>query len=323
MAKVYVEPRKVSGIGSESMAADLMRHLFTRQYLGKVVVVCDQPIIMLSAARKQWLKLSRSLQRRRASTLNADKILKFTHGIAHMQRLRFTTKTPLERPEADVFFLRPDNLHILPPQCFTLYVTSNITQPQRHECMGQLPTDTLIVEYTQQTAEWQALGVEPKKKLDAHVAESWQQVLQFLELYGININALQKNELHSIEAIDDALDTLLGISHRFLSVASEFQHTLEIARPMRIHKTLREKYDSFILLAHRVQALTPGAFSQQFLQVYNEDDTYFFYDHNKEQLLRGNETLEESFTRHIRAGRKHLAHAMQQVYIGRSLIPIK
>lgn len=320
MAKVYIEPRKVSGSGNESQAADIMRHLYTRQYLGKAVVVCDQPVVMLSAARKQWLKLSRSLQRQRASTLNADKILKFTHGIAHMQRLRFTAKTPLERPETDIFFLRPDNLHILPPQCFTVYATADITQAQGQECVGQLPADALIIDYIRQT-DWPALGADPKKKLDAHVAESWQQVLQFLELYGININDLQKNELHSVEAIDDALDILLGVSHRFLSVASEFQHALEIARPMRIHKTLREKYDSFILLAHRVQALTPGAFSQQFLQVYNEDDTYFFYDHNKEQLLRGNETLEESFTRHVRAGRKHLARAMQHVYMGRSFQP--
>lgn len=322
MAKIYTDLRKVSGRdGNDSRAADIMHHLYTRQYLGKVVVVCEQPIVMLSAARKQWLKLSRSLQRQRASTLNADKILKYTHGIAHMQRMRFSAKMPLERPETDVFFLPADKLQVLPARCFTVYITAKTTLAQIRELLSQLPADALLVDYVQQT-DWLGLGVESKNLLDARVAESWKQVRQFLDLQGVDISALHKNELHSVEATDDALDTLLAVSHRFLTIAAEFQHTMELARPMRIHKTLREKYDMFILLAHRVQALTPGAFSQQFLQAYNEDDTYFFYDHNKERLLRGGETLEESFARHMRAGRKHLAHAMQHTYMGRSFSPI-
>src|SRR5882762_3070435 len=74
VAKCYFELRKQSARGTESIIADMMRHLHTRQHLGKALVICDHPLVVLSAARKQWLKLSRIIQKQRASTLNADKI---------------------------------------------------------------------------------------------------------------------------------------------------------------------------------------------------------------------------------------------------------
>jgi hypothetical protein len=113
--------------------------------------------------------------------------------------------------------------------------------------------------------------------------------------------------------MDDALDTLLGTSYKFLQVANDFQHALELARPMRLGRDLRRQYDSFILLAHRVQALSPGAFSQQFLEVYNEDDTFFLYDAERGQFILQHSALAEAYARHVRAGRKHLAHALRQV----------
>ncbi len=321
--KLYFEIRTLASPGNtDGIASDMMRHLYTRQYLGKTVVICQQPITMLSAARKQWLKLSRSLQRQRSSTLNADKILKFTHGIAHMQRLRFGCKVPLEQPLTDVFFLTPAELQTLPAQCLTVYVTCPIPEDALPKLIEQLSPDAVIADYSHDH-QWEAQGLAPKKHLEIRVAEEWKQAKHFLSDYGINISDLHKNELHNVEAMDDALDILLGVSHRFLIVASSFQHSMELARPMRMHKTLREKYDSFILLAHRVQALTPGAFSQQFLQIYNEDDTFFLYDHNQEFLLLYGETFEESHLRHTRAGRQNLAQALAEFYSGRSFQPIK
>jgi len=322
--QAYFELRKISGRGTtDGLAADMMRHLYTRQYLGKTVVVCNGPAIgMVSAARKQWLKLARTLQRQRASTLNADKILKYTHGIAHMQRLKFSAKPPLEQPEADLFFLTPDRLQNLPAQCLTVYITCEATNLQLRLLQEQLPPDAVVVDYL--SNELSAIGLEPKKKLELGVAESWRQVKQFLGQYQIDISKLDKNDIRSVEAMDDALDTLLSVSHRFLSVASEFQRALELARPMHINKPLRETYDSFILIAHRVQALTPGAFSRQFLQIYNEDDTYFLYDQGHELLIGFGESLEESHARHVRAGRKHLAQALaDHFHQGRSFQPAR
>lgn len=322
-AKAYIEVRNAfDAKGHDSLAADLMRHLHTRQYLGKTVVICDQPNAMLSTTRKQWLKLSRTLQRQRASTLNADKILKFTHGIAHMQHLRFGTKDPLEHPSTDIFFLQPDNTSILPAQCFSVYLATPFDPSVLSAIIEQLPSEALIIDYAVH-ADWSELGVEPKKELEKQVTRQWRQVKRFLQAYNIDVANITRNELHDVEAMDDALDTLLSMSHKFLHIASEFQHTLELARPLRIQKATREQYDSLILLAHRVQALTPGTFTQQFLQVYNEDDTFFLHDIVREHLEQVGETFQEGFLRHIKAGRKHLARALHYAYMGRSLKPTR
>ena len=110
MAKCYFELRKRSAKGTDSVAADIMRHLHTRQHLGKVTIITDQPLALLAASRKQWLKLSRTIQKQRSSTLNADKILKYTHTITHMQHLRFTAKDALQDPEADVKKYVPEGI---------------------------------------------------------------------------------------------------------------------------------------------------------------------------------------------------------------------
>ena len=112
--------------------------------------------------------------------------------------------------------------------------------------------------------------------------------------------------------MDDALDTLLGgHSREFMQLANDFQHALELARPLRLSKTLRVYYDSLILLAHRVQALMPGSFNKQFLEVYNEDDTFFLYDPARKLTSLGVETLEEVLARHVEAGRHNLAHSLR------------
>src|SRR5215471_6519898 len=114
MSRYYFELRGASSSDNFDIAADMMRHLHTRQYLGKTIVICQRPAILMPAAHKQWLRLSRTIQRQRASTINADKILKYTRTITHMQHLRFVARTPLESPDADVFFLTQDQLDSLP-----------------------------------------------------------------------------------------------------------------------------------------------------------------------------------------------------------------
>jgi len=111
--------------------------------------------------------------------------------------------------------------------------------------------------------------------------------------------------------MDDALDTLLSMSHRFLRIANEFQRALELARPLRIQRSLRQQYDALVLLAYRVQALSPGAYTQHFLESYNEDDTFFLYDSARHRKhLFGSESLERAVLRHRAAGRERLAQAI-------------
>jgi hypothetical protein len=137
----------------------------------------------------------------------------------------------------------------------------------------------------------------------------------------ININNLATGNIQDIEAMDDALDSLLGISHSFLQVANSFQHALETARPLRLNKETRRQYDAFSLLAHRVQALSLENFTQRFLETYNEDDTFFLYDSTKDLALRSGENIVETINYHLEAGRNNLAKALQALYMGRSFRP--
>jgi hypothetical protein len=313
MAKCYFELRKQSARGTDSIAADIMRHLHTRQHLGKAVILCDQPLPLLAASRKQWLKLARTIQKQRASTLNADKILKYTHTIAHMQHMRFTAKTPLEDPDADVYFLTEQSAGVMPIHCFSIYVIRPASSEASVLMIQQLPSDALIVDYAHSTS-WAKLGLQSKVFLEAQVRHEWDKMQQFMSSHQIHVSSLAKGSLPDIEAMDNALDTLLGVSRQFLRIATEFQHTLELARPLRISRDDRLEYDSVIILAYRVQALSPGAFTQHFLETYNEDDTFFLYDATKRRLVLGGESLAEAFNRHTAAGRKHLATALQRLY---------
>src|SRR5689334_14469482 len=139
MATRYLELRTSSARGTDSLAADIMRHLHSRKTLGKAAVISDQPLVILSAARKQWLKLARTIQKQRSSTLNADKILKYTNTISRMQHMQFTDKSPLEKPDADVYFLKPEPGVLLPLQCWSLYVVTPTDPNVTGELVEQLP----------------------------------------------------------------------------------------------------------------------------------------------------------------------------------------
>ncbi len=281
MAK-YFELRKPATNGS--LSADMMRHLHARQHLGRAVVICDNPAVTLSAARKQWMKISRTVQNRRAGTLNADKILKYTHAVSHMQRMAFTAKQPHDEHEADVYFLHPDSMQRLPAQCLTVYLTTDLANDQPGDVLAQMADDGLVVDY-RHAVDWVALEAQAKTVLNSRVLITWRELTDFLTSYQIDALNLSDASV-DVEAMEEALDILLGAHGKFLQVASDFQRALELARPLRLTKEVRRRYDAAILLAHRVQALSPGAFTQSFLETYDEDDTYFLYDRGRERTRR-------------------------------------
>jgi hypothetical protein len=311
MVRAFFERRVSSARGTDSIAADIMRHVHSRQHLGKIIVICENPVVMLSAARKQWLKLSRTIQKQRASTLNADKILKYTHAIARMQHMHFTMKPPLERPEADIYFLGAEALAAMPGNCYSLYILEPLSAEHVKETVNRIPQDGLVIDYVHKT-DWVQLGFLPKSDLEKEVHQQWRAVSDFLDLYDIDLKLLRKGPESNIEAMDDALDTLLNASQGFIEVANGFQRALELARPLKIAVDMRMQYDVVILLAHRVQALSTNTYSQRFLESYNEDDTFFFYDRVREHMVGSGETLAQAVARHQAHGRARLAHALSQ-----------
>lgn len=309
MATAYFERRISSARGTDSVAADIMRHVHSRQHLGKTIVVCESPVVVLSAARKQWLKLSRTIQKQRASTLNADKILKYTHAITRMQHMHFTMKSPLDHPEADIFFLRPDALASMPANTYNFYLLDALTPEVTTMVAKRMPQDGLVVDYVHKT-DWAAYGLQAKTILEERVETRWHDLKEFLKLYEIDPKKLRKGLEDNIEAMDDALDTLLNVSQGFIDVANHFQRALELARPLKIPVSTRLQYDTVVLLAHRVQALSTSTYSQRFLESYNEDDAFFFYDRVREHVYGSGETLTQAIERHRQHGRDALAQAL-------------
>lgn len=308
MTRCYFQLREKKTNQSTLLASDMMRHLHSRQYLGKALVICDSPFSLLRVARKQWLKLARTIQRQRSSTLNADKILRFTYAITHMQHMQFTAKSPFKQPEAHVFFCSAQDIPQLPLNCFTIYLIDSVDPDLLTKVIAQAPEAALFVDYD--TNQLERLDVTGKIALEGQVTAQWEKVAGFLESQDINVEALANSDFEHIDSVDNALDTLLGISHEFLRIASDFQHTVELAQPLRLDKHTQQLFNTVTLLAYRVQALTPGALSEYMLRTYHEENTFFLHDIIAD-LIPLHESLLETIIRHQTAGRVRLALAIQ------------
>jgi len=129
------------------LAGDLARHLQTRQRLGPAVVVTEQPLALLAQVRKQWVKVARQVARQRASTLNAHRIAALESELLLMRNLRFVAKSYTACPGAEVYFLSPEELRGMPPQCVTVYLGARVTGEVLRPLMTQLAERGLVVDY--------------------------------------------------------------------------------------------------------------------------------------------------------------------------------
>ncbi len=132
-----------------SLSRDLAEQIRDRGMQGKVAIVTDRPIVLLSAARKQWYKLMRRAQRERSSTLDALKIVKLTQQIAWMQSLRFTAAAPDDLLEVDVTFATAEDFVRIPPVCRTIYVIYEFEKEKLHMLTSWMPRGGTVVIYGQ------------------------------------------------------------------------------------------------------------------------------------------------------------------------------
>lgn len=116
---LYIEHRVIQR-GSRSQ--DIAQHLYSRQWHGMAVVICDKPKVMLSSVMKQWVELSRKVLRERSSTLNADRIQELSHVLSHMEHLHMVAKSSIKQGESDVLFVVPTELDEIPAGCQTVYI---------------------------------------------------------------------------------------------------------------------------------------------------------------------------------------------------------
>ncbi len=146
MHALYTEQRPING--KNLLSWDLAHHMYSRSVRDKVIVVTDKPVELLSATRKQWLKLMRQAMRQRASTLNTVRSIELTKQIAYMQRLKFSARKPKDYIEADVTFATADDLIKVAPVCRTAYITCDIDKEKLHMVTSWMPEGGVVVLYT-------------------------------------------------------------------------------------------------------------------------------------------------------------------------------
>ena len=307
---IYYEVRTMQVFGPPMpVASDIARHLQSRQYLGMTVVVCSNPLSMLSALRKQWLRLARNLQKQRASTLNAEEILRFTHTIMHMQHLQFVAQPPVVGADGHIFFVHPDDLTDLPPGCLSLYLTVPPRKTQLTTWLDGLNRDALVVDY-EGNIGLEAFGLSPKKDIEARMLSDWKDLQTLMHQSGVDVEALVVGTSLESQAIDRAVDNLLGTGNIFLRRAAEFQHMLSLAQPLKdIPATLLKKIEAVMRVAHRVQSLTPGSFGSFLMHTFGDSraESFFLRDAAPEE--------EDADTPHVFITHEYADTATFMVYV--------
>lgn len=145
MYALYTEQREING--KNLLSWDLAHHLYLCSPRDKVIVATDKPVKLLSATRKQWLRLMRQAMRQRSSTLNAIRSAELTNQIAYMQNLRFSAKKPRDYLDADVTFATADDLIKIAPICHTAYITYDIGTEKLHMLTSWMPEGSVVVIY--------------------------------------------------------------------------------------------------------------------------------------------------------------------------------
>ncbi len=133
--------------GANPGTKDVARHLYTRMFCGKVVIIAANPVSTLAALRKQWLKLARKAQKEAASTLNATRIYELNQLITKMLTLEFTTKWPQVEYPANVYLITVEQALRWVPEasCRTLYITCDIRPEQLHLATAWMSKGGLVV----------------------------------------------------------------------------------------------------------------------------------------------------------------------------------
>lgn len=278
MQQIYYETRNLPTNPPATLAADIARHLQKRQYLGRAVIVCDNPTAIMSAARKQWVKASRYVQRLRASTLNAEEILRLTHALMHMQNVHFTIRAYNDQPDASAYFVSPGQLRGNLPQVYSsVYITAPVTKAQAAPLLKPVAKNGLVVNYIPKL-NLEAFGLRPKSELEATLHGNWKKLVDFLAENNVDPHKLVVGNVLQFAAMDEALDTLLGVADEFLHLAADFQQSINVCQPLTsVSSEEYKRFEAITRLAHRVQALTPGNFNGYLSTTFGDSAVEMFF----------------------------------------------
>ncbi|HET6746507.1 MAG TPA: hypothetical protein VFH06_00165 [Candidatus Saccharimonadales bacterium] len=296
-----------------ALASNIVHHWQTRHLYGKALVVSLSPEPVAKLIRKQWLSLLQSLQHERSRTIDADQLLQLTHSITRMQQMVVTIDAPHEFPAAHIWCITPEQLlkSELPRTCQSIYIGTQVSTNLKDHLYEILPAHSLVVDFAQ-NEPWLLAS---KSILDDKVHHAWEELQTFFSQHDIDIQQLSLDSM-DIDRIDDALDALLDSSSSFLRHARHFQEALHLAQPLRPNFKLKEQYELANMLARRVAMLTPGMLHHSFIQ--SENDTFSLYDIVSSQR-HTRESLTAMIARHLQAGRKNLARALETAFVNNTL----
>jgi hypothetical protein len=281
--KRFIERRRIQRT-TETIAADIARYGQARQHLGPAMVVCDEPEVWMVAVRRQWLKLARELQRRRAFATDAVEILKFTYTITQMQHMRFEIGPGAGAAgAARMVFLSAEHCEPEATNSLSLYVVGPVGH-QAEALVRQIGNNGLIVDYADSISSSQ-YGLLPRSELEQMAQGRWQTLISYLAEVQVQTGTLVQ-PLGQAEALDEAIDRLLDDADEFLHLAGNFARSLELARPLELTgQTARSQYEAVMILAHRVQCLSVAGFNERFLKIY-ADDARYLHDAGTEEPTR-------------------------------------
>lgn len=131
------------------LSKDLAYHIQSRYMYGTVAIATDNPVVLLSTVRKQWLRLIRLAQLARASTLDRQRQQEIDQTIQRMQRIGFTAQDPASDPIAYISFATVAQFRRFPPMCATLYIISHTEKLDRYMLTSWMRQGGAVVIYDQ------------------------------------------------------------------------------------------------------------------------------------------------------------------------------
>lgn len=145
----FVEKRKLT---HAEIAADIARHLQVRQLLGRAIVVTERSPVLLSAVRRQWMKIIDALKREQSRTLNMALKTELSVQLEAMQELQFTSKDPERFPDADVYFVEAEEASKLPNDNYhTVYICTDLENASN--VVSRLKPGCVVVQYQRDEAD--------------------------------------------------------------------------------------------------------------------------------------------------------------------------
>lgn len=141
----YIDVRATNT--SDQLSYDLTHHLPRRIAAGTVFVATDNTKVFLSVIKKRWMKLLHDVECQRSSTLDPVKRSSLQYEADQMRGCFFASRLPEDVPDAQVYFLTPEQLNRQLPDYATLYITTTVAPHILQAATATLAGGGLVVIY--------------------------------------------------------------------------------------------------------------------------------------------------------------------------------